>query len=236
MNILKTHSEEAFDKAAAEIILKQMRDKPDSVIGLSTGRTTGNMHRIVSGIFRDSPFDISGITFFCIDEVTGITPSNPWACKDKLKKEIIDDLGIRDKQFLTLPCAPGDITEAARDFYSEMTRRGGADLIILGLGENGHLGFNQPGTSFESRIHFSSMDEGLEKRIRTDCGIDDSVMLGGITLGLADIMDARKLVLAVKGTAKRDILYKVIGGPVSEYVPASILQRHPDCTVLTDIE
>lgn len=236
MDVLKMHSEEEFDRAAAEIIFNQMREKPDSVIGLSTGRTTGNMHRIVSEMFRDAPFDISGITFFCIDEVTGISPSNPWACKAKLKNEIIDNLGVRDGQFLTLPCEPGDIAEEAHAFYSEISGRGGIDLIILGLGENGHLGFNQPGTSFDSRIHVSSMDAGLEERIRTDCGIDDSVALGGITLGLADIMDARRLVLAVKGAAKKDILSKVIGGPVSESVPASILQRHPDCTVLIDGE
>lgn len=234
MDIIKTLTEEEFDSIAAEIILAQMRTKPDSVIGLSTGRTTGNMHRLVSERFNAAPFDVSGLTFFGIDEVTGIPQTNHWACRAKLKKEIIDNLGLRDDQFLILPTNPGDIAQEAEKFYSQICRRGGIDLIILGLGENGHLGFNQPGTPFGSRIMLSTMDSDLERRIRTDIGLDESSSIGGITIGIADIMEARKLVLAVKGSNKAGILDKVINGPVSESVPASILQEHHDCTVLAD--
>lgn len=234
MDIIKTLTEAEFDSMAAEIILAQMKTKPASVIGLSTGRTTGNMHRLVSERFRANPFDVSGQTFFGIDEVTGIPQTNHWACRAKLKKEIIDNLGLRDEQFLILPTNPGDIGQEAEKFYSEICRRGGIDLIILGLGENGHLGFNQPGTPFNSRIMLSTMDCDLERRIRTDIGLDDSAKIGGVTIGLADIMEARRLILAVKGANKREILNQVINGPVTESVPASILQNHPDCTVLAD--
>lgn len=236
MNIIRTDSESEFDSLAADLILCQMRTKPDSVIGLSTGRTTHNMHRIVCECFKSDPFDISGITFFAIDEITGVPETNLWACKAKLKREIIDELGIAEGQFVTLPVNPDKIEDIASEFYALIKDRGGIDLIILGLGENGHLGFNQPGTPTYSRIRLSTMDSDLELRIKDDCGFDDSTRLGGITIGIADIMEARKLILAVKGSNKAEILPKVIKGPITESVPASILQTHPNCTVLVDAE
>ena len=234
MQIIRKDSERAFDEAAAEMILDQMKSCPDSVIALSTGRTTGNMHRLVSEGFRNDPFDISGLTFLAIDEVTGIPDTNPWACRAKLQKEIIGNIGVGCSNFLTLPTECDDIEATGRVFAAELSHRGGIDLLILGLGENGHLGFNQPGTPFDSRIRLSTMDSDLERRIKEDCGLDDSAKLGGITLGIADLMAARKIVLVVKGSSKKAILGKVINGPVTEEVPASILQTHPDCTVLTD--
>ena len=234
MDIIRTITEEEFDCTAAELILSQMKVKPDSVIGLSTGRTTGNMHRIASDLFKADPFDVSRLTFFAIDEVTGIPNTNPWACYAKLKREIIDNLGLRDDQFITLPTDPDDVECAAQEFYSAIRERGGIDLIVLGLGENGHLGFNHPGTPFSSRISEYGIDSDLDSRIRSDCGMDGSVHLGGITIGLADIMESRRLLLAVKGLNKRPVLDRVINGPVSEAVPASILRKHPDCTVLAD--
>ena len=234
MYIRTTLSEADFDHSAAELILTQMKSNPRSVIGLSTGRTTGAMHRILAELWKSDPFDISGITFFEIDEVTGIPASNPWACCTKLRAEVLDALGVTEQQFLTFPTKSDDQEAAGRRFVAELERRGGADLIILGLGENGHLGFNQPGTPFDSRMHLSTMDDDLERRIREDCGMDPSVKLGGITLGLSELMSARRLVLAVKGASKAGILEKVVKGPVTEDIPASILQKHEDCMVLTD--
>lgn len=234
MKLSIVSSEAVFDLSAAELILSRMKTNPRDVIGLSTGRTTGSMHRIVSETYSKNPFDVSGLTFLGIDEVTGIPRSNPWACYAKLKAELIGNLDIPDENFLMLPSSPSDIDEIASNFSAELHKRGGIGLLVLGLGENGHLGFNQPGTPFDSRIHLSVMDDGLERRIREDCGIDDSVKLGGITLGIADIMEARKILLVVKGSNKADILEKVVNGPVTESVPASILQTHPDCIVLAD--
>lgn len=234
MKIIRTADADSFDRAAAEIILNQMRGKPDSVIALSTGRTTARMHALVSEAFKASPFDSARLTFLGLDEVTGIADTNPWACKAKLKREIIDALNLPESNILMLPTEVEDLGKLSEDFLSELNARGGIDLMILGLGENGHIGFNQPGTPFDSSIRLSTMDADLERRIKEDCGIDDSVQLGGITLGIKDIMAAGKIVLAVKGASKAGIVEKVVKGPVTEQVPASILQTHPDCVLLGD--
>lgn len=233
MQFRTTSSEAEFDHTLAALVLDRMKSSPHSVIGLSTGRTTGAMHRLLAQMWQAEPFDISGITFFEIDEVTGIPADNPWACCTKLRAELLDALGVTEDNFLSFPTLSDDFEAAGRRFVEELERRGGADLIILGMGENGHLGFNQPGTPFSSGVHLSTMDSDLDRRIREDCGMDSSVKMGGITLGLADIMAAGSLVLAVKGESKRHMLHKVVNGPVAENVPASILQKHANCTVLT---
>lgn len=236
MTIHIERNEQAFDLAGAERIVQQIREKPDSVIGLSTGRTTGNIHRLVVEIHRDQPFDASRVTFFGVDEVTGVPCSYSGACYTMLMTEIIDGMGVDEDHFLMLPTQSDDLEADCQHFSEELQQRGGIDLLILGLGENGHLGFNQPGTPFESTVGMGSMDFALEARIRREMSISAEHSLGGVTLGLSDIMQARHIILVVKGTAKAKIVSQVLHGPVTTDVPASILQRHPHCEVLLDAD
>ena len=236
MRITIERNEQAFDLAAAKRIVQQIKEKPESVIGLSTGRTTRNMHRLVAQIHRDQPFDATRATFFGIDEVTGVSRSYSGACYTILKTEIIDDLGVDEDHFLMLPTATDNLDANCKHFSDELQHKGGIDLLILGLGENGHLGFNQPGTSFESTVGIGSMDSALENRIRRETGVPAEHSLGGVTLGLSDIMQVRRIILVVKGTSKAEIVKQVLRGPVSTDVPASILQHHPHCEVLLDAD
>lgn len=234
MKITVASTESDFDFAAASRVVGQICGRPDSVIGLSTGRTTGNIHRLVWQIHRRVSFDTSRLTFFGLDEVTGVDPEYAGACRRMLLTEIIEPLSLRPDQFLILPTRSSDFCAACRSFTAELQRRGGIDLIMLGLGENGHLGFNQPGTPFGSRAWKTVMDPALESRIRRETSTPDSEELGGVTLGLADIMRARRIVLVAKGDNKRAIVRQMLEGPVSESVPASILRLHPDCEFLLD--
>ncbi|MBQ3907892.1 MAG: 6-phosphogluconolactonase, partial [Bacteroidaceae bacterium] len=140
--------EERFDRAAAERIVNQILQKPDSVIGLSTGRTTGNMHRRVAAMWERERFDVSRTTFFGLDEVVGVPREYSGACYTMLRTELVEALGIPAERFLMLPTASDDFPAACRRFTETLASRGGIDLLMLGLGENGHLGFNQPGTPF----------------------------------------------------------------------------------------
>lgn len=236
MKITIEKDEQAFDAAAAARIVQQIKDKPDSVIGLSTGRTTGNMHRMVVKMHVEQHFDVSRVTFFGLDEVTGVPRSYSGACYTMLKTEIIDGLGVDDTHFLMLPTQSTDFAADCLLFTQLLREKGGIDLLILGLGENGHLGFNQPGTPFESRAWVTTMDKALEARVRRENALPEDHPLGGVTLGLADIMQARRIVLVAKGTHKASIVSKMISGPVNTDVPASLLQRHPACEVLLDAE
>ena len=234
ITIAKTETE--FDEKASWYIIGQICGKPNSVIGLSTGRTTGNMHRLVVKQYKQQPFNVSRITFFGLDEVMNVPREYAGACYTMLKTEIIDGLGIDDRHFLMLPTKSDNWERDCQRFRQELQRRGGIDLLILGLGENGHLGFNQPGTPFESEAWTSRMNPELEQRIRHETQTPADVSLGGVTLGIKDIMHARKIVLVAKGKNKAEMVKQMLLGPITTDIPASVLQLHPNCDILLDAD
>lgn len=234
MKITITPNEKVFDTTAAWRIISTILNQPKSVIGLSTGRTTGNLHRLVGKIYQQYPFDVSHTTFFGLDEVTHVPREYAGACYTMLKTELIDTLDIKEDNFLMLPTECEDFEKACRDFEKEIEHRGGIDLLILGLGENGHLGFNQPGTSFEQDTWVTQMNIELEDRIRRETNTPPEKELGGITLGIKNIMQARRIILVAKGSNKADIVKKMLQGEITTNVPASILQLHPNCEFLLD--
>lgn len=234
MKITITKNERAFDCTAAWRIIGEILHKPASVIGLSTGRTTGNLHRLMGEIYSQYPFDVASTTFFGLDEVTNVPREYAGACYTMLKTELIDTLGIKEENFLMLPTVAADFEKACRDFQQEIENRGGIDLLILGLGENGHLGFNQPQSPFGGEAWVTKMNAELEERIRRETNTPPEKELGGATLGIKNIMQARKIVLVAKGANKADIVKEMLEGPVTTDVPASILQLHPDCEFLLD--
>jgi glucosamine-6-phosphate deaminase len=110
------------------------------------------------------------------------------------------------------------------------------DLMLLGIGENGHIGFNQPGTPFESRTWHSKMDAERERTVRSQSGTPEGVALGGLTLGIGTILESRKIILAANGAHKAQIVAEAVTGPLTSDVPASVLQRHASCEVILDPE
>ena len=119
-------------------------------------------------------------------------------------------------------------------FEKRLAERGGADLQILGIGINGHIGINQPGTPFESETWVSPMDPEFEARVRHETQVPAETVLGGLTRGIKNIMHTRKIILVAKGAHKAKIIEKAILGPVTTDIPASVLQLHPDCEFLLD--
>lgn len=234
MKITIADCEQEFDITAARRIVATICERPQAVIGLSTGRTTGNIHRLVCDIHDHLDFDVSQTTFFGLDEVTGVDREYAGACYTMLRTEIIDRLGIDDSHFLMLPTRSADFSADCMHFKNEIKKRGGIDLLILGLGENGHLGFNQPGTPLNNTACTSKMDSALEARIRRETASPDDAELGGVTLGIRDIMHARRIILVAKGLNKADTVCRMLCGPVTPDLPASVLQLHPDCEFLLD--
>lgn len=227
---------ESVDALSARALLEQLQDRPDSVIGLSTGHTTEPVHSLFVELCHLLSPDLSRVTFFGIDEVANVPREYSGACYTMLKTEVVDPLGLREDQFLMLPSECHDYPSACREFTAEIGRRGGADFIFLGLGENAHLGFNQPGTPFDAPCRLSEMYPELEERIRKETGTPPEKPLGGVTLGPRDILTGRKLFLAAKGASKAPAVRAMLEGPVTESVPASILQLHPDVSILLDAE
>lgn len=236
MNIVIAKDEHAFDVMAAWEIIGQMLRKPDSVIGLSTGRTTKNMHAVVADIYRQYPFDTSRVTLFNVDELTNLPRSYAGCCWTIIQEQVAGPLGIPEERFIMPRTISGDYEAECRRFQRALEDRGGIDLQMLGLGYNGHIGINQPGTPFGSETWVSPMDPVFEERVRRETGVGPDHELGGLTLGVRTIMHARRIVLIAKGAHKADMVRQMLKGPVTEDIPASVLQLHPNCTFLLDAD
>jgi glucosamine-6-phosphate deaminase len=234
MKITITVSEEAFDVAAAWRIIAQMLEKPGAVIGLSTGATTGGMHRIVSEIHARYPFDVSRITLFNVDELTNLPREYAGSCYTMILTQVAAPLGISDENFIMPPTMSADFAAEALLFERRLTERGGADLQMLGIGLNGHIGINQPGTPFERETWVSPMDPDFEARVRRETKVPDDVVLGGLTRGIKNIMQTRKIVLVAKGAHKAGVIEQAVFGPVTTDFPASVVQLHPNVEILVD--
>ena len=236
MKITIAENELQFDRMAAWLIIGQMLMKPDSVIGLSTGQTTGNMHRIVSEIYRANPFPTSEIRIFNVDELTNLPRSYAGSCYAMIKTQICDNLSIPEEHFIMPPTISNDFEQECRSFERRLGEAGGVDLQMLGIGWNGHIGINQPGTPFESMTWVSPMDPVFEERVRREPGVDKDYPLGGLTLGIKNIMQMKRVILIAKGKHKAEIIKKAVEGPVTVDIPASVLQLHPNCEVLLDAD
>ena len=234
MKITICKSEEEFNITAAWRIIAQMLEKPTAVIGLSTGQTTIDMHAIVSRIHASYPFDVSRITLFNVDELTNLPREYAGSCYTMILNQLAGPLGIPEENFIMPPTLSDDFAREAESFERRLAERGGADLQMLGIGSNGHIGINQPGTPFESETWVSPMDPDFEARVRRETQVPDNVILGGLTRGIKNIMYTRKLILIAKGAHKADIIEKAILGPVTTDIPASVVQLHPNCEILLD--
>ena len=148
MKITIAETEKRFDETGAWRIIGQILARKNSVIGLSTGQTTTNMHRIVSELYKLHPFDVSETVFFNVDELTNLPRSYEGSCYAMIRSQLLDHLGVPDERFLMPLTESDDFELESRKFENSIREHGGADLQILGIGWNGHIGINQPGTPF----------------------------------------------------------------------------------------
>lgn len=236
MRITILKDESAFNLAVAWKIVEQILAKPNALIGLATGRTTGGIHKAVADICRSYPFDVSSVRFYGVDEIVMVPETFSGSCANMIRRELTDPLGISDNLVMP-PTLADDYDRAGLAFAAQLDSLGGADLQILGIGPDGHVGMNLPGAPFGSETRFTKLSGELEERIRKSAPeYPKDAPLGGITLGIRTIMRMPKLILAAKGAAKAEIVERAVRGPVTENLPASVLQLHPCVEVMLDAD
>lgn len=234
MKINITENEYDFYDAVAWRIINQILHKPNSLIGLATGRTMQGVYARIVEIYRHKPFDTSRVIVFGLDEITNLPRDYPGSCHFRLSNQVIKPLNIPEQNFLMPQSIAEDYEIEAEQYERLIALHGTVDLQILGIGENGHIGFNQPGTPFESKTWHSKMDRAREEIVRMESQSPDNLKLGGLTLGIQTITQSRKIILAANGAHKAKIIAAMINGPITTDVPASILQKHPNCEVILD--
>jgi glucosamine-6-phosphate deaminase len=234
MRIVVKQTPGEADLAAAREVARLLLMRPDCVLGLSTGGTVIGLHSALVKLHREIGIPFAKAVSFNVDEYAGVPPEHPGSCRFRIFEQLLNCVDIRRENCHLPDSEAADFEEEARRYELQISQAGGIDLQILGIGMNGHIGFNEPGTPFESRAHVAdisdrSLSDKAEFYRKTGFAPRQAV-----TLGIRSIMESRKILLVAKGEAKREIIRKALQGPVTPAVPASILQLHPDAVVVLD--
>ena len=226
-------TEVAGQRVAARIAAL-IRDKPDAVIGVATGSSPEPVYRALAR-FVDDGLDASGVRWFALDEYIGLPPGHPQSYRAVLERVLIGPLGLHPTS-LHVPDGTAADPEVAAEAYEAAIAGAGVDLQILGIGGNGHIGFNEPGTPFSATTHRATLTESTRRANARFFPSADAVPVECLTQGLATIMRAGRIELVASGSHKADAVAAAVRGPVTEQCPASILQRHPDVCVNLDTD
>ena len=234
MNIIRAKDYQDMSRKAANIISAQIIMKPDCVLGLATGSTPVGTYRQLIEWYEKGDLDFSRVSTVNLDEYRGLAHIDPQSYYYFMQENLFDHVNI-DKAATHVPDGTNpDAADACAKHEQIIKSLGGIDLQLLGLGNNGHIGFNEPGAAFEKETHLVDLAEStIRANARFFASIDE-VPKQAYTMGIRTIMQAKKILVVVSGEGKADIVSRAFFGPVTPEVPASILQMHPDVTVVCD--
>ncbi|ABG04691.1 glucosamine-6-phosphate isomerase [Rubrobacter xylanophilus DSM 9941] len=235
MRVRVLHDYEALSLAAAEEVAETLRSRPDAVLLLPTGTTPLGMYRRLAEMHRRAGLSFARATFFNLDEYLGLPPDHVASYRAYMHRNFYS-LVDADPRRIHCPngAAPDPEAECER-YEAEIRRCGGADLCVLGIGRNGHIGFNEPGAPFGSRTRIVRLAEST-RRVNARDFEEGRVPEHAITVGMATIFESRRILLLASGASKARAVAAAIEGDISESVPASLLRRHPDAAFLLDGE
>lgn len=234
MKIVKVKDYEAASKEAFEIFSQQVKNKPNSILGLATGSTPIRMYEMLVEDHKVNGTSYKDIRTFNLDEYYGLEPTHPQSYYYFMMEHLFKYLDINVDN-INVPKGNTDI-QAECDRYNALLEKNPIDLQLLGIGSNGHIGFNEPGTSFDSVTHYIELDESTRKdnaRIFFNNVLDD-VPTHAVTMGIQNIMNAKKVVLIACGDNKAKAIKGLVEDEPTTTIPASILSTHPDFTLIID--
>ncbi|MEL6104883.1 MAG: glucosamine-6-phosphate deaminase [Planctomycetota bacterium] len=239
---MKTHSIETIvhpgpadaSRDVANRLIAEVHARPNAVLGLATGGTPVEAYRQVVEAHRRGEVDFGEVRTFNLDEYVGLAEEHPQSFRYFMQEQLFDHLNIKRERTQVPDGLAADIDEHCASYETKIRDADGIDLQLLGIGHNGHIAFNEPGSSLESRTRSVTLTaETIEKNARFFDSPHD-VPRFAITMGIGTILEARRIVLLALGEAKADAVEKALYGPVTESHPASLLQMHPDVTFVLD--
>lgn len=234
MKIVKAKDYNDMSRKAANIISAQVIMKPNCVLGLATGSTPIGTYAQLVDWYNKGDLDFSGVTTVNLDEYKGLTKDNDQSYYYFMNANLFSKVNInKERTFLPDGTEP-DSVKACTDYNNIIASVGGVDLQLLGLGHNGHIGFNEPGTAFEAETHCVTLTESTVKANQRFFASADEVPKQAYTMGIKTIMQAKKILVVVSGEDKAAILKQVVTGPITPEVQASVLQLHNDVTIVAD--
>lgn len=234
MKIIKAKDYKDMSRKAANILSAQVILKPDSVLGLATGSTPIGMYKQLIDWYRKGDIDFSKVSTFNLDEYVGLDDSHPQSYRKFMQDNFFNDVNINSDNIYIPNGIANNYDCECRNYENRIALAGGIDLQVLGIGHNGHIGFNEPKEHFERDTHIVCLKYETRKANSRFFGKLDDVPRHAISMGMGIIMKAKRIILLASGERKAEILHKSMYGKIDPYVPASILQLHPDITVVAD--
>lgn len=221
-------------RVAANIISAQVIMKPDCVLGLATGSTPIGTYEQLIRWHEKGDLDFSQVHSINLDEYRGLSPENDQSYRYFMNTHLFDKINIDQKNTFVPNGLEPDSEKACRDYEEIIHAHGGVDLQILGLGHNGHIGFNEPGSAFEKETHCVKLSENTRQANARFFASLEEVPTEAYTMGIKSIMQAKKIVVIVSGESKNEIVKRAFCGPITPEVPASVLQLHNDVILVGD--
>lgn len=237
MRIIRTRDYAELSARAADIIAAQVILKPDSVLGLATGSSPVGTYQELIRKYEAGALDFSAVRTVNLDEYEGLDPHHEQSYARFMRENLFDHVNI-DPAKTNIPsglCADRGDAECAR-YDALIASLGGVDLQLLGLGPNGHIGFNEPTDHFPLGTHRVALTDATIQANKRFFEREEDVPRFAYTMGIRDIMQARRVLMVVNGPVKAAVVREAFFGPVTPQVPASILQLHPDFTLVADEE
>lgn len=235
MEVIINANEGDASVAAARVIARQVREKPNSVLGLATGSTPLPLYRELIRMHNEEGLDFSEVRTFNLDEYVGLAPSHEQSYHFFMQDQLFDHLNIKPENIRIPDGMAEDIPKHCEEYEAAILEAGGIDIQILGIGSDGHIAFNEPTSSLASRTRIKSLtQQTVEDNARFFDGDETQVPIHCITMGIGSIMEARMNLLLAFGAGKSSAIASTVEGPVSSMVPASVLQHHERTKVFID--
>ncbi len=234
MKIYRAADYQEMSRTAAMILAAQIQLKPDCVLGLATGSTPVGTYEELVRQYRAGHLDFSRVRSANLDEYRGLTRDNDQSYYYFMQQHLFEHVNINPENTFIPDGSRQDADAECARYETILEQLGGVDLQILGLGHNGHIGFNEPADAFAKATHCVDLTRSTIEANRRFFEKEEDVPRQAYSMGIGTIMRARKILLLVSGSEKAAILHEAVAGPVTPRVPASILQFHPDVTVIAD--
>lgn len=236
MRIIKAKDYYTMSRVAANIISAQVIMKPDCVLGLATGSTPIGTYEQLIRWYNKGDLDFSEVSTINLDEYRGLSPESDQSYRYFMDNHFFDHINIKKENTNVPNGLELDIEKACSDYNNIIRQHGGVDLQLLGIGNNGHIGFNEPGEAFEKETHCVKLAESTVQANSRFFATIDEVPKEAYTMGIKAIMQAKKILVIANGVGKAAAIKEAFFGPVTPKVPASVLQLHNDVTLVGDSE
>jgi len=226
---------ERIAKLAAAQFIRLIRQKPDAVLGLATGSTPLGLYAELIRAYRAGEISFAEAASFNLDEYAGLPPAHEQSYHAFMRKNLFDHIDLPNER-MHIPSGVDHSAERLSGYDRAIAACGGIDLQLLGLGRNGHIGFNEPGTPFESTTHLVRLSEDTRRANARFFANEAEVPGQAVTMGIKTVMNAKSIVLVAFGAEKAEAVERALHGPVTPDMPASVLQLHPFVSVYLDQE